>query len=174
MTNDITTDRGVYVRELQTYLRAIQRDRTGSTLVPVDGIYGSRTAAAVREFQKEEGLPVTGTVDSATWEAAYLAYLDILEKSAAPTPIQGYRDPQVALVPGDRGDGVAFLQIMLRRLAQRFAQIPAEEAITGVYTPQTAMAVAAVQARSALPETGLTDKATWDAITKLYNREAPT
>ena len=174
MTNDITTDRGVYIRELQTYLRAIQRDRTGSTLVPVDGIYGSRTAAAVREFQREEGLPATGTVDRTTWDAARFAYLDILEKNAVPTPIQGYRNPQVALVPGDRGDGVAFLQIMLRRLAQRYSQIPAETAVTGIYTPETALAVAAVQARSDLPETGLTDKATWDAVTKLYNREAPT
>lgn len=171
-TNDITADRAYYIRELQTYLAAIQRDRTGSTLVPVDGIYGGRTAAAVREFQQEESLPITGVVDRTTWEAVYRAYLEILAKAAAPTPIQGYQNPETALVPGDRGDGVAFLQIMLRRLAQRFPQIPAEQSITGIYSPATALAVAAVQKRSGLPETGQTDKATWDAVTSLYNREA--
>ena len=72
-TNDISSDRAVYVRELQSYLRTIQRYRSGSTLVPLDGLYGSRTAAAVREFQQEEGLPVTGVVDRATWDALYAA-----------------------------------------------------------------------------------------------------
>ena len=172
--NDITVDRAFYIRELQSYLRAIQRDRTGSTLVPTDGSYGSRTTAAVREFQQEEGLPVTGVTDRTTWEAARRAYLEILAKTASPTPIQGYQTPQTALAPGDRGDGVAFLQIMLRRLAGRFPGIPAEESISGIYTPDTALAVAAVQAVSDLPQTGLTDKATWDAVTRLYNREAPT
>jgi len=35
---------------------------------PIDGVHGPRTSAAVREFQKAEGLPVTGQVDGETRE----------------------------------------------------------------------------------------------------------
>ncbi len=166
--NDISVDRAVYVRQLQSYLRTVQRYRTGSTLVPDDGIYGSRTAAAVREFQQEEGLPVTGVVDRATWDALYLAYLQVLTLLSPPVPIQSYQSPETALVPGDQGDGVAFLQVMLRRLAQRFPEIPTETVITGIYSPTTAEAAAAIPRQSGLPVTGNTDRATWEAVTRLY------
>ena len=36
---------------------------------PVDGILGPRTAAALRAFQRDNGLPVTGKLDSSTSEA---------------------------------------------------------------------------------------------------------
>jgi len=36
---------------------------------PIDGVFGSKTAAAVKQFQKAQGLATTGTVDEATWEA---------------------------------------------------------------------------------------------------------
>jgi peptidoglycan hydrolase-like protein with peptidoglycan-binding domain len=37
--------------------------------VKVDGAYGPRTQAAVKHFQRQNGLNVTGTVDSATWKS---------------------------------------------------------------------------------------------------------
>jgi Putative peptidoglycan binding domain len=37
--------------------------------VPVDGQYGSATQQAVQSFQGSHGLPVTGQVDTATWNA---------------------------------------------------------------------------------------------------------
>ncbi|PSN77399.1 hypothetical protein C8B47_22300, partial [filamentous cyanobacterium CCP4] len=36
-----------------------------------NGIYDATTQAAVREFQRVNGLPVTGIVDAATWQALY-------------------------------------------------------------------------------------------------------
>ncbi len=38
----------------------------------VDGLYGSKTIAAVKAFQKSKGLPQTGKIDQAT-EAALTA-----------------------------------------------------------------------------------------------------
>lgn len=35
----------------------------------VDGIYGPETAAAVKQFQRQHDLPVTGKVAAATWQA---------------------------------------------------------------------------------------------------------
>ena len=41
--------------------------------VTLDGIYGPATRQAVRSFQTAQGIPVTGTVDTATWNALYSA-----------------------------------------------------------------------------------------------------
>ena len=42
--------------------------------VTLDGIYGPATRQAVRSFQTSQGIPVTGTVDTATWNALYSAF----------------------------------------------------------------------------------------------------
>lgn len=41
----------------------------GQTGLPITGIFGRKTAAAVRSFQEEVGLPVTGAIDRRTWNA---------------------------------------------------------------------------------------------------------
>jgi len=41
----------------------------------VDGLDGPATAAAVKKFQQSKSLPVTGTVDDATWSALIEAYM---------------------------------------------------------------------------------------------------
>ncbi len=168
-TNDITVDRAFYIRELQSYLRAIRISRGGDADIPVDGIYGTDTAQAVREFQQSLGLPVTGDVDRVTWDAIRETYLETVYAAALPTPIQAYQDPDQFLQTGDQGDGVAFLQILLRRLSLRYPNLPPLYTISGIYTPETEQAVKAFQRLVGLPETGLTDKPTWDAITRLYN-----
>ena len=42
--------------------------------VTVDGVYGPATRQAVRSFQTAQGIPVTGTVDTVTWNALYSAF----------------------------------------------------------------------------------------------------
>jgi peptidoglycan hydrolase-like protein with peptidoglycan-binding domain len=53
--------RGWDVRELQTLLAAVGHDPG-----PADGVFGSRTATAVRSFQASAGLPVDGLVGGQT------------------------------------------------------------------------------------------------------------
>ncbi|KXZ39277.1 Peptidoglycan-binding (PGRP) domain of peptidoglycan hydrolases-containing protein [Alkalithermobacter thermoalcaliphilus JW-YL-7 = DSM 7308] len=55
------------VRTVQTFLNRIARNFPAIPTVRVDGIYGQETAEAVRVFQRVFRLPVTGTVDFATW-----------------------------------------------------------------------------------------------------------
>lgn len=59
--------RGINVRNLQTYLSAISSFLPSLGNITVDGIFGPATAAAVREFQRLYGLPVTGSVGPWTW-----------------------------------------------------------------------------------------------------------
>ncbi len=168
-SNDITTDINDHVRELQQYLRVIRRERDGETDVPIDGRFGPVTTAAVRQFQQESGLPVTGIVDRVTWEAIFAAAQEIIYLRALPVPIQGLRMGQPPLRIGDKSDSVLFLQVMLGALAARFANLPAGE-LSGVYSDATAAAVRLLQQQAGLATTGIVDKPTWDAITTLYNQ----
>lgn len=166
LENDITVDSRPYVIELQGYLRTIQRARQGSTTVPQDGYYGPATAEGVRQFQAEEGLPPTGLVDAATWDALYRAYTAITAAAQPPTPIVG--KGSTPLMEGDRGDPVLFLNAMIGRLARMYNNIlytPPDNR----YTPATAYAVRGIQEWAGLPVTGETDTATWDVIATLYN-----
>ncbi len=58
---------GDKVRQMQEQINVIAGAYPAIPKVAVDGIFGPRTAAAVREFQSVFGLPVTGIVDYTTW-----------------------------------------------------------------------------------------------------------
>ena len=164
LDNDITRDTRPYVWELQTYLRTSQRKNTGTTTVPRDGYYGTATADGVREFQADMGMPATGRTDRATWETVFAVYEAIQQAAQPPLPIPGLRS--TLLSPGDQGDDVAFLQIMLDALATIYT-LPAQSIDSG-YNEETEAAVRTLQAISKLPITGYTDKDTWDAVVRLY------
>ncbi|WP_027460254.1 peptidoglycan-binding domain-containing protein [Deinococcus murrayi] len=59
---------GADVRAVQDRLIALTRPSGGGR---GDGWYGPVTAATVRAFQAANGLPVTGTVDRATWDRLF-------------------------------------------------------------------------------------------------------
>lgn len=63
----VTGSRGEAVRELQLYLNRISDVYTEIPKLTVDGVFGAGTAAAVREYQRIFGIPVTGVVGAATW-----------------------------------------------------------------------------------------------------------
>lgn len=166
LDNDITVDSRPYIIELQGYLRTIQRSRQGSTTVPQDGYYGPATTEGVRQFQQEEGLPPTGRVDAATWDALYHTYIAISAAARPPAAITGKGN--TPLTEGDRGDPVLFLNAMIGRLAQVYNNI-SDTPPDNLYTPATAFAVRGIQEWAGLPVTGETDTATWDVIATLYN-----
>jgi hypothetical protein len=48
---------------------AQQHLRTAGQAVPVDGVFGSRTKAAVKAFRAAQGLRAGSTIDTATWQS---------------------------------------------------------------------------------------------------------
>lgn len=58
---------GESVRTIQTQLNAVAKNYPLIPKVVADGVYGEKTAEAVRVFQGIFGLPVTGTVNFPTW-----------------------------------------------------------------------------------------------------------
>ena len=68
---------GEKVRQLQQQLNRIAQNFPAIPAVTVDGVYGSGTANAVRDFQGVFDLPQTGIVDFATWYKISAVYVGV-------------------------------------------------------------------------------------------------
>lgn len=80
--NLTTGARGDKVRQMQNQLNRIAQNYPAIPQIAADGIFGPRTAQAVRTFQGIFGLPATGVVDYPTWykiSAIYVAVSRISE-----------------------------------------------------------------------------------------------
>ena len=50
---------------------------------PIDGIMGPKTTSALKDFQKREGLQVTGHLNAETQGPARTAYRDVSKKKSS-------------------------------------------------------------------------------------------
>lgn len=132
--------RGAMVRRLQEALEA-----SGNSPGRIDGLFGTKTQAAVRAFQQGAGLPVTGVVDRATWLAL--------------SPFIDYSD--VYLRRGDRGILVALLQTALTNAGF------SPGVVDGIYGNRTFNAVTAFQRANRITADGIAGPRTW-ALLKPY------
>ncbi len=105
--------------------------------MPIDGIYGPATVAAVEDVQKANGLPVTGTVDKAT-AAALQAELLALGGAAAQESLATTAAIQQTLKLAGFWDGP----------------------VDGAWTPELTEAVKAFQVELGVEPTGNVDAAT--------------
>ena len=137
-------------------------------LANVDGIYGSRTEAAVKAFQQIFGLTPDGIVGKATWYALVRLYTAVTALSELRSQGQQFYsiswEYPNSIYQGETGDKIRHLQYMLSVLSAYIPSIPPLQ-VDGIYGPATADAVLAAQRWFGLPETGSSvDRATWDAI----------
>jgi len=108
----------------------------------VDGLFGTKTQAAVRAFQAAQGLPQTGVVGVNTW-TALAPYLDAR---------------QIYLRRGDSGMLVRIAQTALARAGYSTG------VENGFFGPETLSAVRAFQAARGLPTDGIIGPRTWTAL----------
>ena len=138
----------------------------------VDGIYGPKTEASVRAFQRIFGLSADGIVGRETWYALVRLYTAVTSLSELRSLGQQFYNinwsPPNGLNVGDTGDKVRLLQYMLSVLSAHVQTIP-PLAVDGVYGTATRAAVLAAQRRFGLPETGSVGAQTWDAIYDQYS-----
>ncbi|KAF0996524.1 peptidoglycan-binding protein [Geobacillus sp. TFV-3] len=137
------------VRELQQQLKQLGY----FTYPDITGYYGVLTADAVRRFQRDNGLPVTGAVDNQT--AARLANA----VKAKATPPAATERSTIRLSIGARGDDVKRIQTKLKELGY-FTHPEA----TGYYGTATADAVRRFQQAAKLPATGVVDSETYERL----------
>ena len=155
------------IRSVQTMLRTIAGIEPSQLNVMPDGIYGSQTAAAVRSFQRRQGLNPTGIVDQATHERIVREYERAYVEAQKAHPVQITLDPGQVLRRGERNNHIYLAQSMLTVLHLLDSRIPAPPH-TGVLDPATAEAVAAFQSVAGLPPTGEIDKRTWKDLALYY------
>lgn len=159
---------GPSVVTVQASLNRIAQSYPAIPKIPVvDGIFGSRTEAAVRKFQEIFNLSPDGIVGPATWYALVRIYVAVTR--LAELRSQGQRfytnswattDP---IEQGDTGIKVEHLQYMLSVLSAYIPEIPPVN-IDGIFGNATRAAVIAAQQRFGLPQTGIVDFQTWDEI----------
>jgi len=164
---------GPSVVVLQVSLNRIAQNYPAIPKIPaVDGVFGSRTEAAVREFQRIFGLTPDGIVGPATWYEVvrlYTAVRDLAELRSQGQQFYAINwSPPNGLSPGDSNEKVRLLQYMLSTLSTYISGIP-PVAIDGIYGQETRAAVLAAQRRFGLPETGTVGEATWNAIYNQYS-----
>lgn len=158
---------GQPVRSLQTMLRVIaESDPRHPSVIP-DGIYGPQTMAAVSEFQKIHGLPVTGVTDQATWEAITAFHEPALISIDAAQSVEVILNPNQVIRRGERHPVVGLAQTMLLALAEVYGSIGTPTQ-TGILDEPTADSLSSFQMLSSLPMTGNLDKRTWKHLALQY------
>jgi peptidoglycan DL-endopeptidase LytE len=141
--------KGKEVSQLQLHLKTL-----GYFQYPtITDYYGIVTADAVKKFQKENGLTVTGTADSITLAKIRQA-IEQKEKSQASEPKQG-----VYLAIGSIGEQVKQVQKKLKQLGYF-----THPTITGYYGSVTAEAVKQFQKSVQLQPTGAVDQQTYERL----------
>ena len=155
------------VRSLQTMLRTIASIDPNQINVIPDGIYGSQTAAAVRSFQRRQGLNPTGVVDQATHERIIQEYEQAYIEAKKAQPVQINLDPGQVLRRGEQNNHIYLAQSMLTVLHLLDSRIPLPPH-NGILDPGTAESVAAFQSFAGLPPTGEIDKRTWKDLALYY------
>lgn len=159
------------VRNLQRYLRRLSFEDNDILPVPIDGIFAERTAEALSEFQKMQGLTPTGTADKNTWDALYGEYSRLQrEEDAQHFPdffprIPGNYETEI----GENSAFISLIQFMLEELRIVYDTLP-PLSVTGVYDRQTVLAVEEFQRLNLLPATGLVNRMTWNRMAEEYNQ----
>ena len=157
-----------HIREIQEYLRTLALTDNVHRELAVDGIYNEETAEAVRSFQLANGLPVTGNVDSETWERLTEDYFDALTLRSEAQAAQHFPSPQHVIRLGDRGNLIYILQAILNTITEAWDDV-ADLVVNGEYDTATEKRIKELQAISGYPKTGEVDRFFWDHLLTQYN-----
>lgn len=170
--NDLSEgDSGGQVVSLQYFLVLLSRFVDFIPEITVDGDYGQATANAVRAFQQYKGLPVTGSVDRATWDSLYQAYAgitDYLERENKVQPVATQPFPGVTLRRGDVGPSVRVMRSYLSYISDYFYDLPSI-GVSNTFDMRLQNTVQAFQRIFALNPTGQIDERTWNTIADVYS-----
>ncbi len=159
---------GEQVQVLQYYLEVIGAYYEQVQPAAITGTFDAQTAAAVESFQQVFGLPRTGVVDRATWNAMYEAYAGIFESIPRDLERGVTLFSGINLKEGMTNEYVRLLQTYLTRISQSNPAVGAVSS-TGYFGPVTRASVLAFQKAYGLPQTGVVNAATWDELSRIYS-----
>lgn len=159
---------GVGIELLQYFLSVIGLFNSSFPQVQITGVFDEATEEAVETLQRNNGLPVTGSVDKQTWDLIYDQFRGIsfvLPALLSRLPLEPYDG--VLLSQGSTGERVELLQRYLNAIGEVYTDVPQVE-VLGVFGPQTYNAVLAFQRLFGLTADGVVGEATWNALLDVY------
>ena len=155
---------GIGVNKQQAYLNMMQEKGFINTRNLQDGVYGTRTEQAVREWQRYANLPIDGEIGNDTWDSIVNKLRDLQIVTNIPVASSSYY-----LSSGAQGISVFKMQEYLNEIAAVYnclRPIP----VDGMYGPRTTTMVQQFQYLYDLNIDGVIGKATWDAIVNERNK----
>lgn len=167
----MTENKASDVREAQRYLRTISKYNPNIPMTVADGTYGDDTRDAVAAFQRERGLPETGELDPKTWDELYKLYKEAALFFSELESISPRAVGETPLTIGSAGYPVYIIQVMLNTISQFYDNLKGAS-INGIYDNETADEIRRIQTIAGLPETGKLNRATWNALARIYNYHA--
>ncbi len=159
------------VTSLQSMLRAIAFVEQQFPIISATGLFDEATLEAVLRFQKQNYLPVTGVVNKETWDSIASSFLNAY-RQVPPVAVPPYALDNRSIYPGQSYPALYPIQGMLNGLASVLDGI-SEVASTGNLDPTTEQNLRHVQRSAGLPENGVLDRATWEALVRLFRTFLP-
>lgn len=155
------------IKSLQLMLKTIAYALDTIPVVNPDGIFDSTTEEAVRAFQQEYALPVTGVVDEETFNAITDIHRLAQELlTQAQSPVVNFPSA-LRVVPGQSHPHIFLAQAMFTALSREFPEfIPLS--LTGTLDDATEHDLRLLQANTSQPVTGVLDKTTWNRLARFY------
>lgn len=155
------------IRSLQYMLDQLAIHDTKLIRLNVDGIFGERTLEAVMVFQRENGIPVTGMVDMATWNAIRDAYLHMELCCGSPPPLNVLPCGTYTANEGQECPPVLIVQAMFVSLSKVMSNFSPCK-MSSCNDDETLANIRIIQKLAGLPVTGVLDRATWSFLVQLY------
>lgn len=166
-------DAGEEVRTIQNRLNRISTNYPNIPKIsPVNAIYDAGTERAVRAFQQQFNLTPDGIVGKATWYRIAFIYNNV--KRLSELNSEGLLLSDVSrqypeeLSEGMQGVYIQLLQYFLSIVGAYYDELPRLPDIDGIFGPQTRNAVIAYQKMMGLPQTGVVNQETWNALISTY------
>jgi len=168
-------DTSRYVLLMQQYLNRI---RQNFPLIPriarEDGHFGPDTQAAVREFQRINGLNPDGVIGPATWNRITQIWVGVTR--LADLNSEGVRigigatPPNVVLRNGSSGNDVRQLQWLLNYISQYYPVVPGDITVDGRFGAGTENSVREFQRNFGLNPDGIVGPNTWNRLYEVFRR----
>ena len=166
---------GNYVRQLKVQLNRISNNYPAIPKIEDENIFFTTDMEeSVKAFQEIFDLPVTGTVDKATWYE--VKYLYNAVKKVADLASEGISIEEVelpygeTLQVGDTGPYIRPLNYLLNFLSYFDTNIPKLNLSGEEFTEDTKEMVIAFQTSNNIETDGIVDKNTWNALVTTYNQ----
>lgn len=153
------------IASLQQMLNALQPDLPA---LEANGEFNEATLERVMLFQRENGLPVTGTVDVSTWEALTAAYTQSVQPTQTPQPVSLYSPIDGWHVsPGEFSPLLYPIQGMFSALSEKLGGLQAVPP-SGWLDQETAANFRMIQNCGQCTVCGSLNRATWNILRRTY------